>query len=264
MSQSLIKAINILDCFKVKNELTLGELVEISKLPKTTVFRLISSLEETGLIVKSKHSNNDVKYRLGLKLLELAKIVVEQHDFRKIAYPYMQRINEKYNETVHLAVIEGKEAVYVEIIESNKPIRLVINIGDRAPLYAGSASKLLLANLNGEKRENYLKQLVPKKLANNTIVDINELRKELEIIREQGFSISDEEIYSETIGVSCPIKNSIGETIAALGVSMPHMQYEEKKFSLILQDIKQTVNEISSDLGYKERWRSNSVKVNEV
>lgn len=252
MSQSLVKAIQLLDCFKEKHELSLLELVEISEMPKTTVFRLVSSLEDSGLIVKTKYSSHDVKYKLGMKLLEFGKLISEQMEYRKIALPYMVNINEKLNETVHLAVVEGEEVVYVENLDSNRPIRLVIRVGTRAPLYAGSAAKVLLANSDKVKREDYLRRLKLNKIGKNTIEDMEQLQKQLKEIREKGYSISRQEIYDDTMGFSCPIRDYSGETIAALGVSIPVADYNEEKAKLILDEIIRATNQISTELGYKE------------
>lgn len=250
LSQSLVRAIKLLDCFEDNPELSLLDLVEISGMPKTTVYRLVDSLEETGLIVKTKYTSHDVKYKLGMKLLELGKLVSGQMEYRKIALPYMSAINIKLNESVHLAIVEGDEAVYVEKMDSNRPIRLVIKVGGRAPLYAGSASKVLLANLNENKRQDYFKKLELKKMAVNTIVNMEELQDELKKIRKSGYAFSREEIYSDTVGFSCPIKDSSGETIAAIGVSIPKKEYKEEKENQILNEIINAANQISKDLGY--------------
>ena len=251
MSQSLLKAIELLDYFDEKSELTLLDLVELSEMPKTTVFRLVSALETAGLLVKIKYSTHDVKYKLGLKLLELGQRVRDQMVYRDIALPHMRELNLKLNESVHLAVVEGDRAVYVEKFDSNKRIRLVIKIGDRAPLYAGSASKVLLANQDKQKRESFLENVNLKKITKNTIDNKELLRKELEKIREKGYGVSKEELYEGTIGFSCPVKDNSGETIAALGVSLPVTEYSEEKGKQIIEETMQTAKEISYELGYK-------------
>ncbi|WP_177167131.1 IclR family transcriptional regulator [Salinibacillus kushneri] len=250
MSRSLIKAIKLLDCFKDKLEMTLYELVEESNLPKTTVFRLVSSLEEAGLLVKVKRSSHDVKYRLGLKLLELGKRVSEQLEYRKLALPYMRELNQKLNELVHMAVVEGDEAVYVEKLDSTKPVRLVIQIGGRSPLYAGSAPKLLLAHMNDDDRDNYLQNIEFEKITENTIENVEELKRELAEIKRKGYSISQAEHYRDTMGFSYPIKDFNGETIAALGVSIPITDYSKEREEMILRETGKTAERISRELGY--------------
>ncbi|MFD1609762.1 IclR family transcriptional regulator [Oceanobacillus luteolus] len=251
MSQSLLRAIKLLDCFNDKAELSLLELVEISNMPKTTVFRLVTSLVEAGLLVKVPYSTHDVRYKLGLKLLQLGMRVMNQLEYREIALPYMKEINAKLNESVHLAVIEEDEAVYVEKLDSNKPVRLVIKIGARAPLYAGSAPKVLLAHTKETKRNEYLQQLELKKIAPNTIVDRDKLIQELTKIQKQGYAFSREEFFKDTIGYSCPIFDGAGQLVAALGISMPVIEFSDEKGNEILNELINAAKMISSELGYR-------------
>src|SRR5699024_7736268 len=141
MNQSVLKAIKLLDYFTEKKELSIIELSEMANMPKTTVFRFVSALEETGLLVKVKRTSHDVKYHLGLRILELANYVKEQLEYREVALSYMKKLNEDLNELVHLVQREGDEAVYVETIDSTKAVRLIVKVGRRSPLYAGSGPK---------------------------------------------------------------------------------------------------------------------------
>ncbi|WP_010530132.1 IclR family transcriptional regulator [Lentibacillus jeotgali] len=250
MSQSLLKAIKILDCFDGNRDLSLMNLVEISGLPKTTVYRLVSSLEQAGLLVKIKRSGLDVKYRMGLKFLELGNKVSEQLEYRKIALPYMRTLNNELNELVYLAVIEGDEAVYVEQLNSTKPVRLVIKVGRRSPLYAGSAPKLLLAFMGSDDIEEYLKDLDMEKFTDNTIYDKQKLKDELKLIRERGYSISQAERFEETMGFSYPVRDYSGKVIASLGVSIPVTDYSPEREKVILENIKKSAEHVSVELGY--------------
>ncbi|MFC3041840.1 IclR family transcriptional regulator [Virgibacillus xinjiangensis] len=250
MSQSLLKAVKLLECFKGIRELSLMELVDQSRLPKTTVFRLVSSLEEAGLLVKEKRSSHEVRYRLGLKLLELGNLVVEQLDYRNIAIPHMSELNRELNELVFLTVMEGEEAVYVEKMDSSKPVRLIIKTGRRSPLYAGSAPKLLLAHMNPFWRQQYIEKIEIRKLNENTIGSKELLQEELRGIRESGYSISRSEHFKDTMGFSCPIRDYQGDVIAAVGVSIPVTEYSPDRETFILEKAKQTAEGISRDLGY--------------
>ncbi|PZD85407.1 IclR family transcriptional regulator [Bacilli bacterium] len=250
MSQSLVKAIKILDCFSTKAELSLIELVELSGLPKTTVFRLLSSLEETGLVVKVKNTSHDVKFRLGLKLLEYGNYVNEQIEYRKIALPHMMELNETLNELVHLTVVEKEEAVYVEKIDSTKPVRLVIEKGRRSPLYAGSAPKLLLAAMDDAVIDSYLEKVTIKQITKNTIRNVAELKEEIRKIREQGYSFSRSEHFKNTMGFSFPIYDRNGNTIAAIGVSISSNDYSEERGKVIIEKTRKAARNIWKDMGW--------------
>jgi IclR family transcriptional regulator, KDG regulon repressor len=250
MSQSFVKAIKILDCFATKAELSLIDLVELSGLPKTTVFRLVSSLEETGLVVKIKKNSHDVKFRLGLKLLEYGNYVNEQIEYRKIALPHMRELNETLNELVHLTVVEKEEAVYVEKIDSTKPVRLVIDKGRRSPLYAGSAPKLLLAAMDDTTVDSYLKRVAMKQFTKNTIRTEDDLKEEILKIRKRGYSISSSEHFKNTMGFSFPVYDRNGNTVAAIGVSISTTEYSEEHEKNIIEKTRITAQNIWRDMGW--------------
>ena len=253
MSKSLVKAVRMLDCFTENPEMTINELSEAANLPKTTVFRLASSLEEAGLLVKERKSSHDVTYRLGLKLLTLGKHVSEQLKYNKVALPHMKKLNEEIDELVHITVLEGDEAAYAETIDSSKPVRLVVKVGKRAPLYAGSAPKLLLSSMNDEDLEAYLENVELNKLTENTLNSKERLREEIGKIREKGYAVSYSENFKDTVGFSYPLYNHDGEMVAALGVSIPVIDYSEEREKLILEKLGETAERIWLELGYAGR-----------
>lgn len=253
VSKSLMRAIQILDCFTEMEEMSINDLVEATGLAKTTVFRLASTLEEGGLLVKEKRSSHDVIFRLSLKLLSYGKYVTERLKYSEIALPYMKKLNEEIDELVHLTVQENNEAVYVETFYSSKPLRLVVKVGARAPLYAGSAPKLLLANMKEEELEEYLKNTKLKKVTENTIDNTEKLKKEIQKIRDNGYSISFSENFDHTVGFSYPIYDFNGDVVAALGVSIPEQDYSEERQELILRKLEKSVMKIWEQLGYTKR-----------
>lgn len=249
MSKSLLKAINILDCFTEKQEMSINELIEATNMSKTTVFRLANSLEEAGLLMKDKRSSHDVVYRLGLKFLTYGKHVRERLKYNELALPYMEKLNEEIDELVHLTVIEGHEAVYVETFYSSKPLRLVVKEGARAPLFAGSAPKLLLASFSDSELKKYLNDVEFEKITSNTINNPDKLKEEIQKIKSKGFSISKSENFSDTIGFSYPIYDYDGKVVAALGVSVPEKDYSKNKENKILSNLKESTINISEELG---------------
>lgn len=250
MNQSVIKALKLLDYFKEYPELSLAEIAELDNMPKPTAYRLVSSLEASGFLVKTRHTSHDVKYRMGLKLLELGSLVAQQLDYRGIALPYMKRLNLELKETVHLAVLDGEEAIYVEKVEAESYIRLNSKVGGRLPLHTGSAPKLLLAFLDPSQIDEILKGNELRKFTENTITDKRELLLELEKIRTQGYSYTEAEYYADIAGFSYPIKNHLGEVIAALAVSLPKVNLTPEKKIWIKEQMNETAKAISTELGY--------------
>ncbi|MBN6189083.1 IclR family transcriptional regulator [Aneurinibacillus sp. BA2021] len=251
MNQSVTKALKLLDFFTEEmKELTLSELAAKSGMPRPTAYRLLASLEACGFLTKTKNTDQDVRYRLGLKLLELGSMVAEQLELRKIALPWMQELCADINEAVHLVIRDGDEAVYIEKVESNRAVRLYTRVGKRSELYLGSGPKLLLAYMPEQERELLFGKMSFKKVTPSTISDKETLRKEIKKIQSVGYSVSKGEQDYETIGISYPIYDYTRNVVAVLSVSGPaarlcgeHEEYARKK-------TKAAAECISKGLGY--------------
>jgi IclR family transcriptional regulator, KDG regulon repressor len=248
MNQSIIKALSLLDLFSDgRQELSLKEITEEVQLPKPTVFRLLASLEYSGFITKTRESENDSRYRLGLKLMELGHLVSEQLELRKIALPHMKKLAGEINEVIHLVIMNQNEAVYIEKVESTRALRLYTRIGKRSPLHLGSGPKLLFAFLDDDKR-------------NQLIEEMSEYRKieklsftsELQQIKQNGYAISYGEQDIGTIGISFPIYDYERNVIASLAVSGPSSRFENDNLDYIKENTKIAAMNISLELGYKK------------
>ncbi|WP_188206664.1 IclR family transcriptional regulator [Alkalibacillus aidingensis] len=250
MSQSVIKALKLLDFFTEDiQELTLRELSIKAQLRKSTAYRLLASLEDCGFVYKVKETDYDSKYRLGLKLLELGNLVLDQLDLKKIAKPYMEDLVGKINEAVHLVILHENRAVYIDKVDSNRSLRLYTKVGKSTPLYIGSGPKLLLAHLPF-KKQNYLLNQGPLLSLDGETIDKKEIEKELAEINQQGFSVSIGEQDKDTTGISYPIFDHQGIVVAALAISGLSSRFEGQQFEIIKKNSQETANRISKALGF--------------
>ncbi|KQL50663.1 IclR family transcriptional regulator [Heyndrickxia shackletonii] len=253
MNQSIIKALSLLDLFSDgRQELSLKEITEEAKLPKPTVYRLLASLEYSGFITKTKETENDSRYKLGLKLLELGSLVSEQLELRKIALPHMKKLAGQLNEVVHLVISHQNEAVYIEKVESTRALRLHTRIGKRSPLYLGSGPKLLLAFM-----EDNRKKLVMEEIIQYRKIEKHSLLEDLQQIKQRGYAISYGEQDVGTVGISFPIYDYQGHVVASLAVSGPTSRFEGQNMDYIKEKTEVTAGNISQELGYKNERNRN-------
>lgn len=247
--QSLDRAINILELFKLSaKELSVTEISNELQISKSTVFGLINTLFNRGYL----HQNpNNKKYSLGLSLLELGELVQKNNIIAEKTRPYLEKLVNKYNETVHLAIEEKGEVIYIDKLEGHKTIYIRSRIGSKNPIHCTGVGKCLLAFMNKEKREKILENFNGlKKYTENTIVNQVELQQELESIVQKGYSIDNEEF---AVGLYCyavPILNKYNEAIASISVSGPTPIIKSLKKSEIIIIMKEVAKEISINLNY--------------
>lgn len=250
LNQSVSKALKLLDLFITEPELSLADVARKADLSKPTAYRLLSSLEDAQFLVKERYSDQDIRYRLGLKLLELGNVVTERLELRKVALPHMQNLCQEIDEVVHLVVRDGNEAVYIEKVESKQPIRLFTRVGKRSSLHAGSGPKLLLAFLSVEEQDRIFSCMPLDPVTSKTLTSEAQLRSEINTIRTNGFATSDGEQDLDTIGISFPIRDFSGQVIAALGVTGLKYRFTGDRKVMMQEKTMRTAAFISADLGY--------------
>lgn len=124
MSKTLSKGLQLLFLFSEEDSsLSLKHISERANIPKSTVLRLLKTLDHYGLVQKSSRDH----YELGTSLLELGELVAGKFEIRNVALPYMQELQSKLQESVQLVIMDNKKGVYIEKVESNKPVRLYEN-----------------------------------------------------------------------------------------------------------------------------------------
>jgi len=249
--ESIKRAIQVLNSFKLKEkELGVTELSKKLNLHKSTIHRILVTLEDEGFVVKNQFSQ---KYHLSIKLFELGYIVQNQVEIRSVALPIMKELAKKTEESVDLNIISDGKRVSIEKIESTQDIRHIIQLGKSLPLYCGGSGKVLLAFLSDEEIDKFITQEKLEKLGPNTITDPIKLKEHLKQIRENGHAISFEERVKGSVSIGAPILDYSGKVIASLSVSGPISRFTKKKISLYVPLIKEAVDRVSSLIGYHKK-----------
>jgi IclR family KDG regulon transcriptional repressor len=207
------RALDILLCFAgTETELGLSDIAKRLGLHKSTVHRLLASLESKGFI--RRHPQTE-KYRLGWSVLELVSNIYQSDDLTSIVLPEMTRLRDQLGETISLYILTGKERIRIQAVESNQPVRRVANIGKRLPLHVGASGKVLLA---------YSPELLEELLQDPTWPpeqNRDEFLAALQTVRDLGYAVSIEEREAGAAAVSSPIFSRGGKIAAALSVSGP-------------------------------------------
>lgn len=246
--QSIDRAVAILECFtENKRELKLSEIALMLDLNKSTVHGILNTLKYHGFIDQDEISQ---KYRLGTRFIIYSDLVVNSMDVINISYPVLEKVCEKIEETVHIAMLDGCDIVYIEKKECNKSIKTSTKIGARVPAYFTADGKIILCYLEKDK----LKEILPrnlKKLTPNTITDKQQLMEVLSEMRENGYAVDYEETVQGLVCVAAPIMDYTGSVRYSLSATVPAVRMTEDKINEYIEILKKAANEISCRIGYK-------------
>ena len=228
--------------------LPLSHIASELKMAKSTLHGIISTLVDVGYVAQDAETG---RYFLSLRLFEIGSTVSRKWNERNFAYPFMQKLAESTGNTVHLAMLDDGEVLYIGKYESSGSAPLATDIGIKLPAHCTAIGKVLLSCLSPYELKKFVRRRGLERYTNSTITDIEILQSELDKIRAQGFA-SDEQEYM--VGLRCvavPIYNSKGEVTTALSVAGPVQKLQGREFEKRKQLLFQISSEISGLLGYR-------------
>lgn len=217
-------------------------------LNKSTAFGIISTLEDLHYLEQDQETG---KYHLGLKLFELGQAAYSRLDLVTVAKSHITRLSEKYEETVHIAVLSENEVVYLDKVESPRSVRVSTQIGGRQPAYCTALGKALIANADEAVIREVIAMTDFVQYTPTTIVDEAAFREELAAIREQGYAIDNEESELGLYCVAAPVFNGENKEIAAISIAGTVARVKTEGGRELLNDVKKTAAIISANLGYR-------------
>jgi DNA-binding IclR family transcriptional regulator len=197
-------------------EQTLGMIAAATGLPSATAHRLVAQLVEWGALERPTRG----RYRVGTRLWQVGSLAPVARDLRDTALPYLQDLSSMTGHVVHLVVLDGNEALFVERLEGHAEVRVRSRVGRHLPLHASGPGKVLLAHAPAEFVAEVVASGLPK-LASETITDRDRLDAALADIRRTGFCLSRNEMTEGASSVAAAITGPKGEVIASLSVVVP-------------------------------------------
>ncbi len=243
---SVAKVFKIIELLVSRKEYELRELSQLLGMQKTTVHRMLLTLQDLGYVRQNPQNRN---YQATIKFFELGQSVVRHIRLIDIARPRMMELSNKVDENVNLGIMDGIDAVCIDRVEGQNPLKVDQPIGSRYPAYVSAFGKAMLSFLPDEERAQIL--------ANHTIVKFTEkshktiaaLESDLKRCRERGYALDSEEALVGIRCVGAPIFDHTGKVVAGISIAAPAFRMDKKKHSLHAQLITKAASQISNDLG---------------
>ncbi|MCW2681277.1 MAG: Transcriptional regulator, IclR [Frankiales bacterium] len=228
------KAVRLLDVFSNKRpELTVAELVELTGFARSTVYRLVGTLEEVGWLFRTEAG----AYRPTLRLFRLGNIAANATDIRHVARPFLAAMSKELGDSSYLFVRDGQRAVCLERLEGPYPIKVtLVEVGGSLPLTVGAAPRTLLAYDDDS--------------AGGSGVNGSNLPPDLERVREQGYEINLEDVTIGFCSVGAPVLNRDGGAVAAVSLGGIRERFSPERLPTLVEAVVRTAQQISGALGY--------------
>jgi DNA-binding IclR family transcriptional regulator len=246
--KSVYRAIKILETFNADEGMTVTEISKRLCFPKSSVHQILNTLTSENILKKNPVTN---RYFLGVKLFILGDKARANLEVRKVAEPLLKALKEKFDETVHLTVLDNDEVLYVECFESSKLLRPFQIIGYRAPLHCTAVGKAMMAFMNEQDIDRVIRTKGLKRFTKNTLTDEMRLMKDLNTVVARGYSVDNVEHEQGVRCIGAPIRNHEGQVFAAVSVTWPSQRLQLSRIPKFAKTVIATANEISQRLGYR-------------
>jgi DNA-binding IclR family transcriptional regulator len=243
--QSVERALAILDLLARSGEVGVTTIAEQLGVHKSTAFRLVTTLERGGLVEQAQDRG---KYRLGMGVLRLAGATTARLDVVQEARPISRRLAASTGETINIAVLSGRSALYVDQVAGSSSLQPHNWVGQHIPLHAASNGKVLLSELPAAEVDRTAGTLTA--FTDATITSRAALRRELATVRERGYALAVDELEVGLTAVAAPIRNAHGDVIAALSVSGPTFRLDAARIDVVVPELLAAAREISHRLGW--------------
>ena len=243
-SSTVAKAFLLLEKIALSSTpMSINKLSELSGFDKTTTYRLIMTLVELGYVYRPQSSRD---YQLSYKVLSLGRNLLKDNEVNELIKNALIKLSEITGETIHYAVLDGKETVVTQKVKGSQLVAVDFQIGDRSPLSYTSIGKAISAYQSHEFIESIIADGLPK-VTEKTIDTPEKFKEELKRIRNQGYAIDDHEFSNEMCCISVPIFDNDGNVRSGISISGPDSRFTLEK----LEDMSISMLVISKELSQK-------------
>ncbi|MDY3331792.1 MAG: IclR family transcriptional regulator [Pelistega sp.] len=234
---SLSQALQLLQVVADHPNTGLSELARISGLNKSRAYRMLCTLAAHNFVIQNENST----YQLGYQLLTLGHIAKSQSSWLTVAESVLEPLVNEFNENLQIRIRENLEIVQVWRRVSSQPLQVRSEAGNRRPLGAGAAGKVLLAFATEDIQRAFF--------STQTAAQTSDLQEKIALTKQQGFYISKGDLTEGVCAIAIPLRDMHGECIACLSLSAPISRMPEERIQYMLSRLKEVAREFFIRLG---------------
>jgi DNA-binding IclR family transcriptional regulator len=238
----LHKTLDILETIKTADGgYKLADLARKVDFPKATVYRILTTLEGRGYLDRRA----DGSYRMAKKLFDLQRTEPVEQVLNRLAQPLLEKLVAACKETVNLGLLDAGEVVVINTIESPQAVRMSSKIGNRRLPHSTALGKVLLAGMPDKEVTRLVRVKGLPRLTETTITTKTALVAEIQKVRQQGWSLDNQENEIEGRCIGAPVEGPEGKVIAAVSISGPVYRMDLARAKSLVPELKNTCSEIS-------------------
>lgn len=245
--QSLTRALALLDTLaEAADGMSLSDVAQIVGLAPSTAHRLLTTLEACRYV---RFAASEGVWQVGVQSFVVGQAFRRSRNVVAMARPFMRQVMEESGETVNLYIEEGGEAVCMAQVECRQLMRAIARPGGRVKLHSSGAGKAMLAHLPASELVQVLQAHGLPRATERTLDTPKKLRSDLDLVRERGFAVDDEEHASGLRCVAAPVLDEEGRPVAALSVSGPLARIDDTALLLIGGLVRRAAGTLTEQIG---------------
>lgn len=242
-----LKSLFILETLAKRGSyLGINEISALTGLSQSTVHRVLGEMVHIGFVEKNEKYK---KYRVGMRAAILASHFMQSNNVVSFSREEMLRLNTLTGETIHLLAISDNSVIYLNKINTSHTLGLMSYIGKINPLHCTAGGKCIAAFMDEGWVERYLASSNRMRYTENTLTTPDELRREFELIRQQGYALDRSEHHRDVNCVSAPIFDQTGRPVAAISISAPSYRFPLEKAIELAQEVMASCQVVSQMMG---------------
>jgi len=246
------RAVRLLEILSVSPQgRSLAQLAEELHVPKSTLFRILHTLQEHAVVVEDRERK---LFSLGMKLLEWGHSALSRIDLKSIAHPYLQKLAHQTRESFYLAILDQDDVIIIDHVDTPEVWKMVTRLGHRSPIHCTATGLVLAAGLDDGEMETIIQRKGLSKFTDATITTTARFNRRIAQIRKDGFSIVDGEYKTDLCAIAVPIRDHNGSVVASLMTAIPSERYKNNRrdANRLLDVLTETGDIISRRLGYNK------------
>jgi len=251
MNNQLIRGIKILELLAEKGQLSIDQIRQVTKIPMSTIFKILTTFEALGYVFKERNSNQTDFWFLTLKILKISELILSRLDLKDQVRDILEKLSKDVNEIVQLGIYNKGKVMYIDIIKKPDSIISLAGIGKELDINISAAGMVLAAALKEDELNELLDITYFHKNTVNTLIDPKEIKKELKLVAANGYAFDDQQY---AIGVRClasPIYNFEDKVVGAINITGHISTMSDDRIDFFREKVINAALEASRRMGNK-------------